>query len=110
MRVELAEEPIVWGPQGAPMIAHTVTIEGLEEARRCVEIRTRTSIDALTGPGEHALTLHCGRSQTIFGLLPALPCEPRDHLIVLEVEVLGAGSDRVSLTYDGTRCPPLPGS
>lgn len=103
-----AAEPVVFGPQGGVMLAHTLSIEGLEDAERCVSVRERTYLDGMPGPASFAVLLRCGGSQPILSLLYDLPCEPGIHRLEVEAEVDGIeGVTRIGLDFDGADCPPL---
>jgi len=103
-------DPVQFGAQGAVMLAHTLSIEGLEDAERCVSVRERTFIDGMPGPATFAVLLRCGGSQPILSLLYDLPCEPGVHRLEVEAEVDGVeGVARIGLDFDAADCPPLEG-
>lgn len=102
-----ADDPVRFGPQGGAMLAHTLAIEGLEDAERCVSVRERTYIDGRVGPSSFAVRLRCGGSQPILALLYDVPCSPGVHRLEVEAEVEGVeGLARIGLDFDGADCPP----
>lgn len=108
LTLAFADEPVRFGAQGAAMLAHTLSIEGLEDAERCVSVRERTFIDGMVGPASFTVLLRCGGSQPILGLLYDLPCTPGVHRLEVEAEVEGVeGVTRIGLDFDGADCPPL---
>ena len=107
LTLAFTDEPVVFGAQGAAMLAHTLSIEGLEDAERCVSVRERTFIDGMPGPATFAVLLRCGGSQRILSLLYDLPCEPGIHRLEVEAVVDGVdGVARIGVDFDGADCPP----
>ncbi len=102
----LSDDPVRFGAQGAAMLAHTLSIEGLEDRERCVRVRERTFIDGMPAPASFSVRLRCGGSQPILGILYDLPCDPGVHRLEVEAEVEGVeGTARIGLDFDGADCP-----
>jgi hypothetical protein len=87
-----APGPLEWGAQGSAMVRFTIEVAPEETAPACVSVRSRVQLDAEMDETTVPIQLRCGRSRTIYVVLPGMPCEDRDYALVLDVDVTGVGT------------------
>jgi hypothetical protein len=93
--------PIVWGGQGSPMITFRLNVTGGDELE-CVNVRTTVSLSGETGVmTTWPVKIRCGRSLSLFRILPLDLGEARDLDVILEAEVTGVGTTTARLKVRG---------
>jgi hypothetical protein len=103
--IAMSVEPpsaFVWGLQGSAMIEYAIRLAPSADAPSCVRVRSRMTVDGEAVELTRNVRLRCGESLVI---VPALPCEVRDYPLVLEVEVIGIGTERIELALPGGMTP-----
>jgi hypothetical protein len=100
----------VWGPQGSPMVAYALRIEGAEPAS-CVSYEGEIDDGLVRRIGPRAVRFHCvgpegGTTRTIFTEMAPWPCEPRDYPVTLRLQVAGVdGEVSARVLVRGDACP-----
>jgi hypothetical protein len=95
----------VFGGQGLAMIEFRVRVDPLT-APGCMTFRIQASMEGVDGDLQTLpAKLRCGETLRMYAILPSNPCEFREYLSQLTVEIEGIGSETVDLVLDGGSCP-----
>lgn len=97
----------VWGPQGSPMVAYSLRIEGVDAPPSCVSYEGQITYEDASFPlGPRNVLLHCGASRTIYTELLRWPCEPADVPVAITLRVSGVeGEASMRVMIRGDSCP-----
>lgn len=100
----------VWGPQGSPMVAYALRIEGAEPPS-CVSYDGEIDDGLVRRIGPRAIRFHClgpegGTTRTIFTEMAPWPCEPREYPVTLTVRLAGVDGEMTArVLVRGDACP-----
>ena len=106
------DEPVdaVWGPQGSPMVAYALRIEGAEPPS-CVSYEGEVDDGLVRGIGPRSVRFHCegpegGTTRTVYTEMAPWPCEAMDYPVTLTMRVAGVdGEASARVLVRGGACP-----
>jgi hypothetical protein len=105
---------VIWGGQGAAMLAYRLRISAPVNAPTCVLTETTLSVGGQsTLPSKLPVTLRCTDSLAVYAMAPVefFACAPGEQVpITLKVKVAGVGEKTFALTVDaGISCSTFDG-
>ena len=95
--------PVVYGPQGAPMVSTRVRVRGAEDVSACIAVETWTRIDDFESrPSARSMVLHCGITRTMWRTI----LERCDgiHTLAFSLRIPGVAEATVPLRFETEPC------
>jgi|GEM_PF-946856 len=93
---------LVWGGQGAPMLAYRILVEGADTVD-CVNARVLTSVAGADIDASQPVTVRCGKTLTVYTIFPTSPLDCEDTLFdfTANFSVQGLGEATYALKVQG---------